>query len=165
MKNLVCNEKFGINCASAEAQFGTGRGIMNWILNSIIGGPDSTFKWTIKMYRTGLSVSRKVFHLPINRSPSTSRWRWSSSRRRWWGGPRQSRGASRNSSSAPKTRRCQQIQNKNWNYFEILFKIHTSKKRRKWQSLIFSLEKLAENVHKSDVSMFVSAVSRYTVKI
>ena len=27
MKNLVCNEKFGINCASAEAQFGTGRGI------------------------------------------------------------------------------------------------------------------------------------------
>ena len=23
----VCNEKFGINCASAEAQFGTGRGI------------------------------------------------------------------------------------------------------------------------------------------
>ena len=28
MKNLVCNEKFGINSASAEAQFGTGRGIM-----------------------------------------------------------------------------------------------------------------------------------------
>ena len=24
MKNLVCNEKFGINCASAEAQFGRG---------------------------------------------------------------------------------------------------------------------------------------------
>ena len=32
MKNLVCNEKFGINCASAEAQFGTGRGI-----NLVIG--------------------------------------------------------------------------------------------------------------------------------
>ena len=28
MKNLVCNEIFGINCASAEAQFGTGRGII-----------------------------------------------------------------------------------------------------------------------------------------
>ena len=28
MKNLVCNEKFGINCASAEGQFGTGRGII-----------------------------------------------------------------------------------------------------------------------------------------
>ena len=28
MKNLVCNEKFGINCASAEAHFGTGRGII-----------------------------------------------------------------------------------------------------------------------------------------
>ena len=27
MKNLVCNEKFGINCASAETQFGTGRSI------------------------------------------------------------------------------------------------------------------------------------------
>ena len=27
MKNMVCNEKFGINYASAEAQFGTGRGI------------------------------------------------------------------------------------------------------------------------------------------
>ena len=26
-KNLMCNEKFGINCASAEAQFGIGRGI------------------------------------------------------------------------------------------------------------------------------------------
>jgi len=26
-KNLVFKEKFGINCASAEAQFGTGRGI------------------------------------------------------------------------------------------------------------------------------------------
>ena len=32
MKNLVCNEKFGINCASAEAQFGTGRGINNKII-------------------------------------------------------------------------------------------------------------------------------------
>ena len=28
MKNLVCNEKFGIKCASAEAKFGTGRGII-----------------------------------------------------------------------------------------------------------------------------------------
>ena len=27
MKNLVCNEKFGINYASAEASFGTERGI------------------------------------------------------------------------------------------------------------------------------------------
>ena len=33
MKNLVCNEKFGINCASAEAQFGTGRGISFQIIH------------------------------------------------------------------------------------------------------------------------------------
>ena len=32
MKNLVCNEKFGINCASAEAQFGTGRGIIRTLV-------------------------------------------------------------------------------------------------------------------------------------
>ena len=29
--NLVLKEKFGINCASAEAQFGTGRGISSQI--------------------------------------------------------------------------------------------------------------------------------------
>ena len=33
MTNLVCNEKFGINRASAEAQFGTGRGIIEKILH------------------------------------------------------------------------------------------------------------------------------------
>ena len=35
-KNLVFKEKFGINCASAEAQFGTGRGITAYIIPNIM---------------------------------------------------------------------------------------------------------------------------------
>ena len=58
MKNLVCKEKFGINCASAEAQFGTGRGIkaenselieidLELIkLKAFIGDPISDQIWT-----------------------------------------------------------------------------------------------------------------------
>ena len=55
MNNLVCNEKFGINYASAEAQFGTGRGIMPYIDHSV-----HTFK----------AVLIAVYIFPKNSRPS-----------------------------------------------------------------------------------------------
>ena len=40
---LVLNEKFGINCASAEAQFGTGRGIIFQIIQILNSDPASSY--------------------------------------------------------------------------------------------------------------------------
>ena len=42
-KNLVFKEKFGINCASAEAQFGTGRGIIFQIIQILNSDPASSY--------------------------------------------------------------------------------------------------------------------------
>ena len=56
MKNLVCNEKFGINCASAEAQFGTGRGIMLEKFGKILDIRKITFRTERELAYSGSSV-------------------------------------------------------------------------------------------------------------